>query len=61
VNVEQTMAQYRDRAYRRCTDDNFLRELPPFLTGFGVTSVSESETFMPESVGERREALHINS
>lgn len=61
VNVEQTAVQYRDRAYRRCTEDDFLGELLPFLTGFGVSSASDSETFTSESIGERREALQINS
>jgi hypothetical protein len=61
VNVEQMAVQYRDRAYRQCTDDDFLEELLPFLTGFGVSSASESETFTSERIGERREALQINS
>jgi hypothetical protein len=61
VNVEQMTVQYRDRAYRRCKDDNFLGELLPFLTGFGVSSASKSEKFAAESDGEGLEALQINN
>jgi len=51
----------RDRAYRFGTDDDFIGDLLPFLTGFGVCSASESLTIGSLSDGEIRDALQVNS